>query len=158
MRIAENRSIMGTGAELGRIMDKELFLHFLDLEVKRACRYQNFLCLLVVKLEQCSKTNGEDDDGICREIVSNLLKMEMRESDILASFGSNQLVIMLPYADKGAGNVAKSRLESSLNHYEFKEMGYEVKVQQVCFPMDGTCTKDLIKRVLACEINREAIA
>jgi diguanylate cyclase (GGDEF)-like protein len=158
MGTAENRSIMGTGMELNRIMNKELFLHFLDLEVKRACRYQNFLCLLMVKLEQCSKNNGEDDDEICREIVGNLLKAEMRESDILASFGSNQLVILLPYADKGAGNVAKSRLENSLNHYEFKEMGYEVKVQEICFPMDGTCTKDLVKRMLACETNREAIA
>jgi hypothetical protein len=153
MGTAGNRSVVGTGAELDRIMDKELFLHFLDLEVKRACRYQNFLCLLVVKLEQSQKRNGEDDDEICREMVGNLLKVEMRESDILASFGSNQLVILLPYADKGAGNVAKARLENSLNHYEFKEMGYEVKVQQVCFPMDGTCTKDLLKRMFSAETN-----
>ena len=149
MGTAGNRSVVGTGTELGRIMDKQLFLHFLDLEVKRACRYQNFLCLLVVKLEQHSRNNREGDDGICLEIVGNLLKVEMRESDILASFGSNQLVILLPYADKGAGNVAKVRLENSLNHFEFKEMGYEVKVQQVCFPMDGTCTNDLVKRVLS---------
>jgi len=153
MRIQESRAVLGTGTELGRIMDKELFLHFLDLEVKRACRYQNFLCLLVVKLQQSSKGNGEDDDEICREIVGNLLKVEMRESDIHASFGSNQLVILLPYADKGAGNVAKARLENSLNHYEFKEMGYEVNVQQVCFPMDGTCTKDLLVRMLTIETN-----
>jgi PleD family two-component response regulator len=149
MGTAENRSIKGAGVELGRIMDKELFLHILDLEVKRACRYQNFLCLLVVKLEQSPKKNGEDDDEICREIVGNLLKVEMRESDILASFGSKQLVILLPYADKGAGNVAKSRLENSLNHYKFKEMGYEIKVHKVCFPMDGTSTKDLVERMLA---------
>jgi PleD family two-component response regulator len=153
MGTAGNRSVVGTGTELDRIMDKELFLHFLDLEVKRACRYQNFLCLLVVKLEQRSKSNGEDDDEICREIVGNLLKVEMRESDILASFGSNQLVILLPYADKAAGNVAKSRLENSLNHYEFKETGYEVKVRKVCFPTDGTSTKDLIERMLAQETN-----
>ena len=153
MEIAENRSVVGTRAELRWIMDKEVFLHFLDLEVKRACRYQNFVCLLVIKLEECSKDCGEEDCELCHEIVGNLLKVEMRESDILASFGSNQLVVMLPYADKGAGNVAKSRLESSLNHYEFNKMGYEVKVQQVCFPMDGTCTKDLLRQVLAAATN-----
>jgi GGDEF domain-containing protein len=157
MGTAENRSVLGTGTELDRIMDKDLFLHFLDLEVKRACRYQNFLCLLVVKLEQLPKKNGEADDGICREIVGNLLKVEMRESDILGSFGSNQLVILLPYADKGAGNVAKARLENNLNHFEFKEMGYEVRVQQVCFPMDGTCTKDLVKRVLSAMTTKESL-
>jgi GGDEF domain-containing protein len=94
------------------------------------------------------KKDGEDNDKICREIVGNLLKVEIRESDILAAFGSNQLVILLPYADKGAGNVAKSRLENSLNHYKFKEMGYEVKVHKICFPMDGTSTKDLVERML----------
>jgi GGDEF domain-containing protein len=153
MRTAEIRSIMETGMEFGRIMDGQLFLHFLDFEVKRACRYQNFLCILVIKVEHCSKNNEEIDDEMCREIVGNLLKAEMRESDILASFGSNQLVILLPYADKASGNVAKSRLENSLNHYEFKETGYEVKVRKVCFPTDGTSTKDLIERMLAQETN-----
>jgi diguanylate cyclase (GGDEF)-like protein len=149
METMENKSIIETGMEFGRIMNRQLFLHFLDLEVKRACRYQNFLCLLVIELEECLKKSAEDNGEICREIVGNLLKVEIRESDILASFGSKQLVILLPYADKGAGNVAKSRLENSLNHYKFKEMGYEIKVHKVCFPMDGTSTKDLVERMLA---------
>jgi PleD family two-component response regulator len=153
MGTSENRSIKGAGGELGRIMDKELFLHILDLEVKRAWRYQNFLCFLVLSIDQCSNENNGSNLQMCHEVLSDLLRVDMRESDILASFGLNQLVVLLPYADRSAGSKAKSRLENTLKYFEFRKRGYEVKVHEVCFPMDGTCTKDLIKRMFASETN-----
>ena len=39
----------------GRILDKNLFLFLLDLEVKQARRYQNFLSILILKLNALSK-------------------------------------------------------------------------------------------------------
>jgi PleD family two-component response regulator len=135
------------GAGLARIMDKDAFLRFLDLEVKRAWRYQNFLCLLVIEIKQCSDDHGGCDPQICCEILSDLLRVEMRESDILAFLGLSQMAILLPYADKAAGDRAKVRLENTLKYYEFRKRGYEVEVRQICFPMDGTSIKDLMKRV-----------
>lgn len=129
-----------------RILDQDLFLFFLDLEVKRARRYQNFLSLLLLRFHPHSK-NGGWDDQTCFETLSELLKMEMRESDILGSLDHHQLVILLPYADGKAGELAKKRVEDTLKYYDFKKKGFEVTIDPICFPVDGTDTMDLMRRL-----------
>ena len=71
----------------------------------------------------------------------------MRESDILGSLGENCVAAILPYGDGTAGDIARSRFEGSLKYYDFRNDGYEVKVDQVCFPMDGTDTTEIVKKV-----------
>src|SRR3972149_5256943 len=87
-------------ATASRIVNKDLFLFFLDHEVKRARRYQNFLSLLLVRFKQTAtdEGNGNRLQTFCAEMC-DFLGGEMRESDVLCSLGVNQLVILLPYAD-----------------------------------------------------------
>ena len=147
MRGTKDGLRQGTKLEFGRILKKDLFLYLLDLEVKRARRYQNFLCLLLLKFQRCSDHNGCDSQT-CFKTLSDLLKVEMRESDILGSLGGNKLVVLLPYADRSAGSNAKSRFEGTLKYYDFKSKGYKVMINQICFPINGTDTMDLIKKAL----------
>jgi PleD family two-component response regulator len=132
---------------LGRILNKELFVYILDLEIKRARRYQNFLCLLDIELKKCN--DSYDDYGgdlkILYQTICNLLIGETRESDILGSLEENQLMILLPYADLSAGDRTKSRLESIFKIYDFKSKGYEIMINQISFPANGADTIDLIK-------------
>lgn len=152
MRISEEDLQEGTKVELGRILNKDLFLFLLDLEVKRARRYQNFLCLLLLKLEQFTK---KDDNGEgfqpCYEVLTDLLTVEMRESDVLGSLGKNRLAVLLPYANGSAGRLARSRFENILGYFSFQERGYKVIIDQICFPINGTDTIDLIKKALGTE-------
>jgi hypothetical protein len=46
-----------------------------------------------------------------------------------------------------AGGQAKSRFEDVLKYYDFESKGYEVKIHQVSFPMNGTNTNDLMEKV-----------
>ncbi len=140
----------GVKKEGNRVLDKDLFLFFLDLEVKRARRYQNFLCLLLLRLHLHSNNNGWNVET-CFESLSDLLKMEMRESDILGSLDHHQLVILLPYADGKAGEHTKDRLEDTLKYYDLKKKGFEVTIDQICFPGNGTDTMALMRRVLELE-------
>jgi hypothetical protein len=75
----------------------------------------------------------------------------MRESDILGSLDGDRLVILLPYADVKAADHAKSRFEETLGYYNFKSKGFEVMIDQVCFPANGTNTMDLIRKALGTE-------
>ena len=137
--------------ESGRILDRNLFFYLLDLEVKRARRYQNFLCILLLKLTRLP--DNEEANGIqtCFHMVRNLLVEEMRESDIPGLLGENRLVVLLPYADVIAGGHAKSRLESTLRYLDFGRKGCEVLIDQICFPVNGTNPADLIKKALGAE-------
>jgi GGDEF domain-containing protein len=134
--------------ELNRILNRDLFIYILDLEVKRARRYQNFICLLFIKLKKYS--NEANNNGLvfqtCYETLSDLLIVEMRESDILGSLGEGQLVALLPYSDKSAGICAKSRFEGVLKYFDFKNKGYEVEIDPICFPLQGTDTIELLKK------------
>jgi len=119
--------------------------------VKRARRYQNFLCILLLKLTRL--LDHEEGNGIetCFHMAKNLLMEEIRESDIPGSLGENRLVVLLPYADVTAGGHAKSRLESSLKYLDFEKRGCEVVIDQICFPANGTNPADLIRKALGPE-------
>src|SRR5512137_2143301 len=102
------------GDAFGRILNQDLFLFLLDLEVKRARRYQNFLCLMLLKIKQFSREGDGGGLEACSRILSNLLMGEIRESDIIGSLELDRLVVLLPYADVKAGTHVQSRFEDAL--------------------------------------------
>ena len=147
---AEQSGKSGEG-KLSRILNREIFLYLLDLEVKRARRYQDFFCVLILKLSRLPSHDNGKEQQACYQTMADLLTEELRDSDILGSLGETGLVALLPYADSSAGDVAKSRFEDSLRFCDFKSEGYEVMIDQVCFPRDGSDTSDLIKKVIGTE-------
>ena len=149
MAYPAGKSITEDGVE--RVLTREVFLHFLDLEVKRSRRYQNFFSVLVLKLDELPEhDNGTGLQACCRRLA-RLLAEEVRDSDILGALGEKKLAVILPYADLMAGGHTRSRFESSLQFYDFGRDGFRVVIEQVCFPRDGTDTSDLVRKVAGIE-------
>ncbi len=130
-----------------RILTRDIFLNLLDIEVKRARRYQNFFCILVMKLNQLSSHDNGTHQTKCYQKLTHLLEEELRESDILGTLSEDCVAALLPYGDCTAGDTTRSRFEGSLRYCDFRNDGYEVKIEQVCFPIDGTDTKEIVKKV-----------
>jgi PleD family two-component response regulator len=151
MTYSAERSNQGAERKVGRILNREAFLYFLDLEVKRARRYQNFFYILVLKLNQQANRKKGESAHACYQKLLHFLNDDLRESDILASLGEDRLAALLPYTDLSAGGKAKSRFEGSLKFFNFENEGYKVSVDKVCFPVDGTDTSDLIRKVIGPE-------
>jgi len=151
MRTSKERFEEMVGGGSDRVLDKDLFLFLLDLEVKRARRYQNFICLLLPKLKPSSKSDNEAMFQNYYQTLVTLLTEEMRETDIVGSLGKNQLAILLPYADISAGGHAKSRFENALKYYNLNSNGFEVIIDQVCFPINATDTHSLLQKALGPE-------
>jgi PleD family two-component response regulator len=130
--------------EIGRIHSPEWFLYLLDKEVKRARRHRYFFCILKLTLSQLP--NNENDKGLqtCFRRLIHFLGEQLRESDILGFLGEHQLAVFFPYTDLNAASNAQSRLEHSLEYYDFKKEGCEVKIVRICFPTDASNTADLI--------------
>ena len=141
----------GPEEPFGRILNRDLFHFVLDIEVKRSRRYQNFLCLMLFKIKQFSQEGDRGGMEACYRKLGDLLMEETRESDIIGSLELDRLVVLLPYADMKAGAHVKSRFEEALKYYDFKSNGVEIMIDQVCFPINGTDTTDLIKRALRIE-------
>jgi GGDEF domain-containing protein len=141
----------GPEETFGRILNRDLFLFILDIEVKRSRRYQNFLCLVLFKMKQFSQEGNRGGLQACCRKLGHLLMEETRESDIIGSLKLDRFVVLLPYADMKAGAHVKSRFEDALKYYDFKKKGIEIMIDQVCFPVNGTDTMDLIEKTLGAE-------
>ena len=128
-------------------MKRELFLNRLDLDVKRARRYQNFFSILRLKLVPLPGSENEEGLKICWKNMRDLLAEELRESDIFSFLGNDQWAVLIPYADWSAVGLLRSRLMGSLEYYDFKKKGYAVMADLICFPIDGTNMADLIGKL-----------
>lgn len=131
-----------------RVLNQELFLFLLDLEIKRSRRYQNFISLISIRLNNKVKGKRSVDMRAQQKNLGEFLSSEIRESDILASIGDDQLVILLPYADIKTCRKAKERFEEAIKYLDFKKSGIELSIDQFCFPVNGADSIDLINRFL----------
>ena len=132
-----------------RILSRDHFFSLLDLEVKRARRYQNFFSIIVMRLKKLASHDNGFNLSSCYQKLAHLLREEIRESDVVGIVNDNSIAALLPYGDSVCGENAKSRFDRNLKFFDFPKEGYEIKVDQVCFPMDVTNTPDLIKRLMS---------
>jgi len=137
----ENKGKRGTSM----IVDAENFIRLLDLEVKRCRRYQNYFCTLLFKVKRYDTPAAKAPQVFVYYKMVNLLAEEIRESDVIGSPADHCIAVILPYGDPVAGEKARKRIEETLKYYEFKKEGYEVRVELVCFPENGSDTSELMK-------------
>ncbi len=142
---------------LNRVLDQDVFLRYLDLEVKRSRRYQNFFCILVLRLAKLDRGNGGAALEACFQRLTHLVSDEMRDSDVLGALGERGLGVILPYADRGAGGATRSRFEHILEYCDFIRDGCQVRIDQVCFPSDVTDTPDLFRMIMGTDIPKFSI-
>jgi GGDEF domain-containing protein len=128
----------------GNVLNRQSFLFLLDLEIKRAQRYQNFLSLLSLTFGHLEPSVGEDA-SISLKTLANLVKGELRETDIVGQAAGNRILVMLPYADMAGAHTVRDRLEKILYEYGFGREGFAVVINEVCFPTHATSFNDLLQ-------------
>jgi hypothetical protein len=129
------------------IVDADNFIRILDLEVNRCRRYQNYFCMVLLKIERDhEKTKSAPQEFIYRKII-NLLAEEIRESDVIGSPADHCIAVILPYGDPDAGEKTRKRIEETLRYYEFRKDGYKVGTELIGFPQSGTETSELMKMI-----------
>jgi hypothetical protein len=131
----------------GHVFNRQSFLFFLDLEIKRARRYQNYLSLLSFTLQDLNPSSGENP-GVSVKNLAYLLKDELRDTDFVGEGeAANRLLVMLPYADMAGVHKVREKLEKIFQEYGFGAEGLAVKISEVCFPTHATNIEELLGRV-----------
>jgi len=128
----------------GHVFNRQSFIFLLDLEIKKAQRYQNFLSLLSLTFDHLS-SSLTDNPSVSLTTMGNLLKDELRDTDVIGQGGTNRLFVMLPYADVGGANKVRKRLEQILRDFGFGAKGFAVEIDEVCFPTHATNIEDLLR-------------
>jgi PleD family two-component response regulator len=128
----------------GHVVSKQAFLFLLDLEIKRARRYQNYMSLLSLTFNPPNPSTGERS-AISLKTFANLLRDELRDTDIVGQGDGNHLMVMMPYADAVGAHKVRERLERIIEEYGLAEKGITMGIDEICFPTHVTNVGDLLK-------------
>ena len=128
----------------GHVFNRQSFLFLLNLEIKKAQRYQNYLSLLSLTFDHLNPSLGENP-SISLKTLANLLKDELRDTDVLGQSAANRLLVILPYADMAGAHNVRNRLEQILQDFGFGQKGANIEIAEVCYPTHATNIDDLLR-------------
>jgi len=98
----------------------------LEREVERVKRYDQGLALLLVDLDNFKDVNDARGhlagDGVLRQ-VGELLRREARSVDIVARFGGDEFVLVLPETTQEGAVIFAERLRQRVGEHDFAETG-----------------------------------
>lgn len=128
----------------GNVFNKQSFLFMLNLEIKRAQRYRDYLSLVSLTFGHLDPL-PEKSPTISFKTLANLLKNTLRDTDIIGQSGRNQLLVILPYADMAEAARVRERLKKTLHDYGFVRKGFTIEISEACFPTHATNIEDLLQ-------------
>ncbi len=120
---------------------RELFDDYLEMELRRCVRYQNYTALLLAEMICKSprvfyENNAKPVDKLCA-----LIRKELRDSDIVGNFGGEVVSILLLNSEKSIAEKVGNRLLSWISNYltrQEEQPAFCLSIGGACFPSDAT--------------------
>jgi len=105
---------------------------FLQRELQRAIRYQKPLSLVMTDVDDFKMINDTlghlAGDFVLRELA-RCLKSSIRKSDIVARYGGDEFVILLPETEMDMAEVLMKRIISNIKAHDFRWGSEKIKVE-----------------------------
>jgi len=110
---------------------KRYFQIQLDTETKRAQMYERGLSLLILDIDGFKKINdtyGHQFGDLVLIEIAKIITGSVRDSDMVARYGGDEIVIILPDSSKENARMVADRILLAVEHHEFP---YENKNVQI---------------------------
>jgi diguanylate cyclase (GGDEF)-like protein len=131
------------------------FLDRLKEEQARAERYQRLLSLIIFDLDhfkQYNDTHGHPAGNEVLRIIARILQEHSREGDIVARYGGEELVIILPETTRREATEVAERIRKMVEATPFPEMESQpgghimLSAGVATYPVDAGDEEELIQR------------
>lgn len=131
------------------------FLDRLKEERIRAERYHRLLSLILFDIDHFKRYNDANGHPAGNEVlrkIAEILKVEAREVDIVARYGGEEMVIILPEASRRSAHELADRVRHAIEQTLFPRMESQplgritVSAGVATFPVDAATEEDLIKK------------
>ncbi len=124
-------------------------------ERMRAERYHRLLSLVILDIDHFKKYNDSNGHPAGNEVlkkIATILKQEAREVDIVARYGGEEMVIILPETSRRRAAELAERIrqrvsEGLFDHMQSQPLGkLTISAGVATFPVDASTEDDLIKK------------
>jgi len=131
-------------------LDRNLIEYLLELEVRKATRYLYYFSVLVIRLDGMPDGKEAAEDESVHRTLGNLLRDEIRTTDLLGKRLDNSFFIILYYTDlENAVNVGQ-RIRERVEHYTFESLPGKdhrtISIGVSCFPTNANDVSGLIQK------------
>lgn len=118
--------ILATTDSLTGIANRREFARILAGEADRARRYGSPLSLTMYDLDhfkQVNDTFGHDVGDYVLQAVTRLVKERIRNVDVMARWGGEEFMVLMPQSDLAAARRAADKLRLAIAGYQFDKVG-----------------------------------
>jgi diguanylate cyclase (GGDEF)-like protein len=134
---------------LTRIYQRRYFVAMAELEWKRVIRHQHPLSILMIDLDHFKQVNdsyGHDRGDLILRKTSQALKQACREEDIVARFGGEEFIILLPETDLEGTHSVVQRIHDGVQRiYVIPDRCITVSIGVASYP--ATRVNDILELV-----------
>jgi diguanylate cyclase (GGDEF)-like protein len=123
---------LSTTDELTGLFNYRYLIFSLESEVERSLRYKRSLSLMMLDIDYFKSLNdtfGHQCGNFVIKTVAQLLKRNVRRTDIVARYGGDELSIVLTETDKNRALEVAEKLKTVLNDHAFKWQSKSLSVR-----------------------------
>lgn len=124
---AENEiKLLATTDSLTGIANRREFNLQLEKEIERARRYNAPLSLVMYDIDHFKRVNdtfGHDAGDYVLKALTAIVKANIRAVDIVARWGGEEFMILMPQSDENAAGIAAEKLRKRIEQHYFEQVG-----------------------------------
>lgn len=153
-RVTRDLEVLSYRDALTGLYNHRAFQERLREELARSRRYNKPLSLLYCDIDDFARINAElgyqTGDAILRRLAEVLTASDssgrLRESDVAARFGGEEIVILLPETSKEGAAIKAERLRAAVEQSGFPgERQIRISIGLAGFPDDAGTSSDLVR-------------
>jgi len=134
---------------LTNIYNRRKFSRLLDQEIQRVERYDRFLSIVMLDIDHFKRVNdtyGHDTGDYVLRRMTELIKENIRITDVLARYGGEEFVIILPETDIKGASRQMERMRKTIEKTSFDGVGNLTISAGITSYMGGDGCKSMITR------------
>lgn len=122
MLLYEENRMMAISDNLTKLYNFRFFQENFQKEIIRSKRYKLPMTVAIMDVDKFKTINdsfGHLTGDYVLQTVASLLKAGIRKTDILARYGGDEFVLLLPHTDETGGLILAERLRTQVESYQY---------------------------------------